>query len=79
MNVNTFFDSRSKIIRHAYNAVGRDICLDMLFKKKHNYLNNPDLESIVNDGEYDVYWDVVEFDKGFPQKEKQKLPGQLFQ
>ena len=59
MNVNTFFDSRSKIIRHAYNAVGRDICLDMLFKKKHNYLNNPDLESIVNDGEYDVYWDVV--------------------
>ncbi len=23
--------------------------------------------------------DVVEFDKGFPQKEKQKLPGQIFQ
>ena len=26
--------------------------------QKYCYLNNPDLESIVNDGEYDVYWDV---------------------
>ena len=44
------------IDRHAENGLSDEQVLDAV--KRYCYARNPDLESVVNAGEYPVYWDV---------------------